>query len=157
MTDYGARTRERPVLPLPAIGIALGLTAAIAGAAEHYSLSKRAELGEATAREWTITGSPCPAVSAADFVRRKLQAPQSFAYDDAVFGRRFGHVSCGAVADHGGRGLRSYPVCQFTSPAVLRVKTPKGEFFFAPGVGKPATISIPHGVPRCVMASNFRL
>ena len=47
----------------------------------------------------------------------------------------------------------SYPVCQFDRPGDLRVRTVKGEWRFRPGPGHPATVSAPHGVARCVLAT----
>ena len=72
-----------------------------------------------------------------------------------MFARRFGHMSCAMITNDGGRGLGTFPVCQFTSPASLLVRTPRGEFYFAPGIGQPATVSVPPGLPQCVMNSNF--
>jgi hypothetical protein len=156
--DYGVRRKgRRTALPLSAVAAAVTVTALIAGVAEHGAMAKKRALNIEAAREWTVSGPPCPAVTARQFVQRGLKAPQAFEYDDVVIGRQFGHVSCGALAYDGGRSLSSYPVCQFTGPGVLRVRTRKGEFFFEPGPGKPATISIPHGVPACVLASHFTL
>lgn len=109
------------------------------------------------AEEWSINGHPCPEVSAAEFADRRLQAPKGTTYDDTIFFREFGHLTCTSVKDHGGTGLGVFTVCQFTSPNVLRVKTPKGEWFFVPGAGQPATVVTPHGVARCVLASNFKI
>lgn len=154
--DYGVR-RRRGWLPLGAVIGAVTLTAAVAGVVEHDALAKRRALNFAAAAELTVTGAACPQLSAREFAARRLSAPQVFEYRDIAVGRKVGHVSCGALAYRGGRSLFTFPVCQFTGPVTLRVKTPKGEFFFAPGVGQPATISVPHGVPRCVLASHFTL
>jgi hypothetical protein len=156
--DYGVRRKgRRMALPMTAVAGAVAVTAVIAGLAEHGAIAKRRALNVAAAKEWTISGPPCPAITARQFVQRGLKAPQAFEYDGLVIGRQFGHVSCGALAYDNGRSLSTYPVCQFTGPGVLRVQTRKGEFFFEPGLGKPATISIPHGVPACVLASHFTL
>ena len=64
-------------------------------------------------------------------------------------------MSCAMIAYNSGRGFGTFPVCQFTSPASLLVKTRRGEFYFAPGIGQPATVSVPHGLPQCVMNSKF--
>ena len=80
-----------------------------------------------------------------------------FEYAKVSFGRALGHVSCAEIRYDGGRALfGGYPVCQFTSPAVLEVRTAQGEFYFLPGAGRRATVSTPHGKAECVMAGNFR-
>jgi len=119
-------------------------------------LKHRAESVE-LAREWSIDGHPCPQVTAAAFQARGLKAPQGVVYENATYFRQFGHMSCSPIRDDGGTGLGVYSVCQFTSPNVLRVRTRKGEWFFVPGPGQPATIATPHDEARCVMSSNFRL
>jgi len=119
-------------------------------------LKHRAE-SVALAREWSIDGHPCPRVTAEQFKARRLKAPQGVEYENATFFRQFGHMTCSPIRDDGGTGLGVYSVCQFTSPNVLRVKTRKGEWFFVPGPGQPATIATPHDEARCVMSSNFKL
>jgi len=102
-----------------------------------------------------VTGAPCPAVSKAAFDHalqtQGLSIRYSFDYDDLTLGRAFGEGNC----DEGGGGLRgpTYQVCQFTSPAILSVKSPKGEFYFLPGLGQKASITTKDGTPRCVLAA----
>lgn len=104
-----------------------------------------------------VAGPPCEPLTAAAFAARKLSAPKATRYEGVTFARRFGHVECSALRYGGGWGSDTYPVCQFTSPAALRVKTAQGEWFFAPPPGQPATVAVPHGQPRCLLGSNFRL
>ncbi len=102
-----------------------------------------------------IVGPPCPASRPAFDQAVKLQGPLPyvFAYNGVTFGRYFGYADCSVSESQGGVGLGSYDVCQFTSPAVLYVKTPRGEFYFTPGVGHKATVMTEGGVARCVMAA----
>lgn len=123
--------------------------------AQNFLIHRAANIK--TAKEWTVSGPPCPEISAVEFERRRLRAPHGTRYGDTIFFRQFGHLTCNAVNDHGGKGFGVYAVCQFTSPNVLRVKTPKGEWFFVPGPGQPATVMTPHDLARCVVASNFTL
>jgi hypothetical protein len=152
--DYG----ERPVRRVPwayIITIILGL-ALIAWLGGGEFLKRRAA-AVVTAKEWAIDGDPCPTITAAEFAAKKYRLRMSFDYGGAQFARAAGHVSCAAVAYKGGKGLGEFPVCQFTSPAVVKVTTKKGEVYFVPGIGKPATVSVPHGVGACVMNSTFKL
>lgn len=118
---------------------------------------RQRELAFGRAAEAKVNGPPCPQLAAAEFAARKLKAPKQTNYEGVVFGRQFGHMDCRTLRYGAGWGTAIYPVCQFTSPAVLTVRTSKGEWFFAPGIGKAATIAVPHDQARCVMDSNFRL
>ena len=109
------------------------------------------------AREWTIEGPPCPSLTRAQFEARGLKAPKGLQYSGVTVSRQFGHVSCSYLRYGDGWGPDTYVVCQFTSPNVLRVETAKGQWYFVPGMGQPATISTPRDQARCVMASNFTL
>ena len=110
------------------------------------------------AKEWTITGPACPVLTEAQFKARRLNDSKKTTYDNVVFGRLAGHVSCNEIKTNGGKGFGVIPICQFTSPAALTVTTEKGgTTYFEPGPGSPATITMNQGVPTCVMASNFKL
>ncbi|WP_293907191.1 hypothetical protein [Phenylobacterium sp.] len=109
------------------------------------------------AHEWSIDGHPCPQVSKAEFAARRLKAPKGVLYSNATLFRQFGHMECSPITYDGGTGLGAYAVCQFTGPNVLKVTTSKGEWYFVPGMGQPATIATPHDIAHCVMASNFTM
>jgi hypothetical protein len=36
------------------------------------------------------------------------------------------------------------------------VTTAAGDFYFAPGIGRPATVSAGEGQPSCVLGSNYK-
>jgi hypothetical protein len=149
------RRRTRAELAVVAAGV-LAAVAFPAWLVGGGYLKHRAER-VALARAWSIDGRPCPQVSAEVFAERGLRAPKGLAYANATIFRQFGHMACSPIAYQGGAGFGSYAVCQFTGPNVLRVKTRKGEWFFVPGPGQPATVATPHGEAHCVLASNFRL
>lgn len=118
---------------------------------------RQRDLALGRAGEAKVEGAPCPQLTAAEFTARRLRAPKLTSYEGIVFGRQFGHMDCSALRYGAGWGTETYPVCGFTSPNALSVRTGKGEWFFAPGPGQPATVAVPHGQPRCVMDSNFTL
>lgn len=109
------------------------------------------------AKDWAISGPPCPVSDRATFLQPHRKGPRRFEYEEVTYFRRFGHVSCAPVYEKGGRSDRFYPVCQFTSPDDLLIRTPRGEWYFKPGPGQPATVSARDGIARCVMASKFSL
>lgn len=118
---------------------------------------RQRELAFGRAAEAEVSGPPCPQLTEAQFVARKMKAPKATNYEGVVFARQFGHLDCRALRYGAGWGTETYPVCQFTSPNVVTVTTDKGRWFFAPGMGKPATVAVPRGEARCVMDSNFTL
>ncbi len=141
--------------------ITLGIAASMAFALPAYVfggayLKDRTE-ALALAREWRIEGPPCPTLTREQFEARGLKARKGLEYAGVTVSRQFGHVTCSQLRYGEGWGLTSYVVCQFTSPNALRVETAKGTWYFATGMGQPATISTPHGRARCVMASKFTL
>ncbi|HEX2800553.1 MAG TPA: hypothetical protein VHN73_00665 [Phenylobacterium sp.] len=141
-----------------AIHLAMGLiAAAVIGGLMTYDFVKHRSANVGIARNWDIQGPPCPAVTAEVWAAKHQVAPKTFDYDGDTLGRVAGHVSCQDVMAGGGKGLIHNQVCQFTSPAALKITTPKGDFYFLPGVGRPATVVIEHDLPRCVLASKFTL
>ena len=128
-----------------AIGVPLGI----------WSWSHHIQAAVAKAREWTVVGAPCPTLTRQAYLAGTVRADRTFQLGDFSFGRAYGHASCDFIACDGGRGFGDFPVCQFTSPSVLDIKTRRGEFYFFPS-SYPATVSIPHGLPQCVMAANFK-
>jgi hypothetical protein len=104
-----------------------------------------------------IVGPPCPAVSATAFrsalKSEDLTLKYVFDFNGDTFGRAIGDGDCDVAAAQGAGGLGSYDVCEFTGPAVLYVKSGRGEFFFLPGVGHKATVTTAGGVARCVLAA----
>jgi hypothetical protein len=118
---------------------------------------RQRELALGRAGEAKVEGPPCPPATAAGLAARRMKVRKLTNYEGVIFGRQFGHMDCRTLRYGAGWGTAIYPVCQFTSPSALSVKTDKGEWFFAPGPGQPATVAVPHGRPRCVMDSNFTL
>ena len=162
--DYGVRATRRGVTPLQIVlGIGLLVLALALGVILY-----RYWIGQmAIARQWSIAGPPCPAVSQSALAASGLRAASdgdlrgfpdmNNDYDNVRFGRRFGYVSCAEVRDNGGLSIDSHPVCQFTRPVVVTVTSPKGVFYFNTGSTAPATVSVQDGRPSCVLANRFKI
>ncbi len=143
--------RTFPLMLIGAIvvgGVIVGVTA---------SMKRVGLLAASTAqvRPETLVGEPCPVLTAQEYEARGAKAKQGFITNDIRYDRRFGHAECSVIAAEKG-GTDFIPVCQFSGPALLKVTTAKGPFYFAPGTGKPATVMTRDGVPSCVLASNFK-
>jgi len=122
-----------------------------------FNFTQHRDTNVAANKDWAITGPPCPSLSKAEFTAKGYKAPKSFDYDDVKMARKAGHASCQDLQTNGGKGFSHDQACQFTSPAALIITTPKGEFFYTPEVGHPATVYVHEGVPRCVLGGKFTL
>lgn len=158
LTEFGEPRRASLNALMPALIVAGAvMTIAIAStwelSAEHAKIAK----ATADARLSALVGPLCPQVSAAAFQSAVTAQGRGvryvFDYNGDTFGRSFGDGDCGVAAAKGGLGLTTYDVCEFTSPAVLSVKTARGSFYFLPGLGQKATVTTADGVARCVMAA----
>lgn len=155
--DFGRRLARKRVPRWALAAAVAGVAAAVTAAIWVPSLLAHRADAISTARAWTIHGPPCQALTPAASRKQWYKASKAFEWDGVTFARGAGHASCQDVGYRGGRGLGVFPVCQFTSPEILAITTGKGTFYFAPGLGRPATVSVQHGLPSCVAASNFTL
>ncbi|HEY1751019.1 MAG TPA: hypothetical protein VGG29_07130 [Caulobacteraceae bacterium] len=155
LTDIGREGGLHVWMPrLFIIGIVaiLGITTAWELLDEHDIIAR----STAVANPAAISGPPCPALGAVQFQQALGVGPKlayTFDFNGDSFGRAFGYADCDVAAAKGSGGLGSYDICQFTSPAILYVKTPRGAFYFQPGIGQKATVTTAGGQARCVMAA----
>ena len=150
MSDFGQKPRRprRPKMVFIVLGGAVAIALAIVGTV--LKLDRDARIAEA--ERWNIQGAPCPELTRAAFEAGRMVAPKKFTYDAFTLGRASGHVDCNQVGAGGGHKLGAVLVCQFTSPIMMTVKTPAGEYFYSTGVGRPASVIIEKNVPRCVLS-----
>jgi hypothetical protein len=111
----------------------------------------------ADAKAWTITGPSCPRITKAEFLGNHHKGPRRFDFEGVAFFRRTGHAECAVIRDQGGRGNHRFQVCQFTSPDDLLIRASGRDWYFRPGPGQAATVSLATGQPACVLASHFSL
>jgi hypothetical protein len=141
--------------PLHVVAAAV-VSAAVVGMLAYNFVQTR-DKNVATAQAWKIDGPPCPSLTKAQFTAQGYKAPKSFDYDDIKIARKAGNASCQDLKQGGGAGLFHDQACQFTGPAALIVTTKKGEFFYVPEAGKPATVFVHDGTPRCVLGGKYKL
>lgn len=153
----GVRRRRLTVGQKMVFAVSAAVALAIPSWMFGGSYLRQREAALSRASEARIVGPPCPALTRAQFEAQGLKAPKATLYADVVFARQFGHMDCRLLRYGAAWATEAYPVCQFTSPSALKITTPKGEWYFATGVGQPVTISAPHGQARCVLASNFTM
>ena len=139
-------------LLLALAGIAVKVVAL--GVIGYQNRAQALAAGTEAAKLSEISGPPCPSLTSAEYAERGSKAKKAFLFDQVRFDRRYGHVDCNSVAAGGGLGYVA--VCQFSGPAQLVVTTGKGSFYFNPGAGKPATVVVEDGTPRCIVDGTFR-
>ncbi len=152
--DFGSP----PPAPFPWGRVAFGGVACLALAFAGLVPRLQRDRAEAIAQSkaWTVTGPPCPSLPPAEAAGWPYQARKTFGYAGSGFGFAIGHVACSQLHAKGGRDMfRGYPVCQFTSPAVVTVEAGNLTAFFTPGLGQRATVTVKDGVITCVMAGDF--
>ena len=149
--DFGVRGR-RAGPPVARMALVIGAPLLLATIATGWFLHRQNAV--ANARAWTISGPPCPSLTAAAYQSSPTPVTRAFDYDGVVFARASAEVSCNEVVKDAGRGWGRFPVCQFNSPGMLKITTSRGDFFFAVS-GGPATVSVRDGQPVCMRNSNF--
>jgi hypothetical protein len=147
--DYGAQRKPRRGVVIIS-GAILGILAI--GALILTTLHDR-EARIAEAKAWTVRGPPCApgagvAWDAAD------APPQIVDFGKARFVRGHGATRCAEIGYDGGRSDDVFPVCQFDHPGRLEITTDHGATRFQLGPLDPATVSIEHGVARCVVGRS---
>jgi len=135
---------------------ALVASGAVAGLLAYNYVQHR-DTSVALAKAWKIDGPPCPSLTKAEFEAQGYKAPKTFDYDDLTMARKAGNASCSDIKQNGGKGVFHDQECQFTGPAALIITTRKGEFFYVPEVGQPATVVVHDGAPQCVLGGKFTL
>ena len=135
--------------PLMLMG-AVGVGVIVLAVGNHLRRATIIEQSTANLPAGAMEGEPCAVMTKAEYEARGAKAAHAFITNDIRYERRYGHADC-SIVKAGGAGNDFVPVCQFSGPAQLVVTTGKGAFYFAPGVGRPATVATRDGVPTCVI------
>ena len=146
VTSPGVRAVTRAFLVLAANAAIAVAVAAVSS----QSAKDRAEIGL-----WTVSGPPCQQIAPVplESLMSGQQASLSFGQAQGAFVH--GGAVCSDVDHYRGRQTRPFTVCQFGSPYVVRLDTPRNAVFFQAPLGQPATISFAGGAPHCVLGANF--
>ena len=158
MTDFG-QIRQAPgtarglrVIWMVGLGVAASGVAAFLA----WDLGFEGRLNKAHVAEWSVTGPPCPAVSAPWVQSLQLHQRTPLAFEGLNGFMAAGAVNCTENDHVGGRAVPSYPVCQFNAPFVVGVRAGAGPMtYFQPGMGKPVTVSLRDGKVSCVMGARL--
>lgn len=134
--------------------IAVGLAALVALGAEIIARHDRAEVARRDAF-WRVDGPPCAALDPRVF-RSLGHYPQVTPYDEALYRRAGGAMTCTHLVDRiGGEKVR-YQVCKFNAPNYLAVGQGGREWFFDLGA-RSAAVTVIKGEARCVVVPPFTM
>lgn len=132
--------------------------AAVAGlgfvGAAAIAVSNEAFQFRADSQAWPRAGPPCPTIApdavARTLAMRGLSVRYRVEIEGAEFGRSFGNGDCGLAPS--GAGWSYAPACKFDAPALVMVRTARGETYFLTGVGRPATAFASADGAHCYLA-----
>ncbi|KQY35130.1 hypothetical protein ASD38_00725 [Caulobacter sp. Root487D2Y] len=134
------------------LGAAFVVLLGLAAFTHIYVTQRQGDDAEAAA--WSLDGPPCPTVDAATYVAAPGVAKVT-TFEDASFEYRVGHMMCVHRPD--AKGWGEHPVCQFTGPVLLAVKTPGTQAYFAPPLMSAVRVGVVDGKARCVLIPPFQM
>lgn len=137
------------------VAIALGLAALVALGAEITARRDRAEQARRDAF-WRVDGPPCAPLDPKIF-RGLGHYPQVTPYDETLYRRAGGAMTCTHLVDRiGGEKVR-YQVCKFNAPNYLAVAQGGRERFYDLGGARSAAVTVIKDDVRCVVIPPFKM
>ncbi|WP_454717727.1 hypothetical protein [Caulobacter segnis] len=135
--------------------VAIGFVALIGVGAEVMARHDRAE---AARRDviWRVTGPACAPLDPEVF-RSLRRYPQATPYDETLFQRAGGTMSCTHLVDRVGGAKVRYAVCKFGAPDYLRVSLGGRDRFYDLTGAKSAAVTVIKDEVRCVVIPPFRM
>ncbi|HWF76596.1 MAG TPA: hypothetical protein VN694_05405 [Caulobacteraceae bacterium] len=135
--------------------VLLALAVSFSTAATAAIVLNQQAMDRAETALWTVAGPPCQRSAPVALESLAVgEDPGALTFEQAQGAFLHGGVVCSVIDRDHGRLTHPFTVCQFGSPYAIQLETPHGEVFFRP-LGRPATISWPDGIPRCVLGANF--
>jgi hypothetical protein len=154
--DFGSVARHPALRVAERVGIAVTVVAAVMVALGVLALQwqSRRDDAKAYAAAWTMAGQPCPQISRDWFTRLQIEHPAPFAFEGIRGVMAHGGVSCTTLDYADGRKTPPFPVCQFSAPFAVALKTAKGDVYVEPGVGRQVSVTLRGGDLRCLVGGN---
>lgn len=134
--------------------MAIGVAVVVGLGAEISARRDRAEQARRD-RFWRVDGPPCAPLDPKVF-RSLGHYPQVTPYDETLYRRAGGAMTCTHLVDRiGGEKVR-YQVCKFNAPNYLAVGQGGREWFFDLG-GRSAAVTVIKDEARCVIIPAFQM
>ncbi len=105
---------------------------------------------------WRVEGPPCAPLEPLIF-RSLRKLPQATPYDDVLFRRLGGTMTCTHLIDRTGGAKVRYPVCKFGAPDYLVVSVGGRDQFYDLTGGHAAAVEVRGGKVRCAVIPHFRM
>ncbi|UAL11431.1 hypothetical protein [Caulobacter segnis] len=135
--------------------IVLGFAALIGVGAEVTARHDRAERARRDAY-WRVDGPPCAPLDPTIF-RSLRRYPQATPYDEILYRRAGGTMTCTHLVDRiGGEKVR-YPICKFNAPDYLAVSLGGRDRFYDLTAARSAAVTVIGNEIRCVVIPPFRM
>lgn len=137
------------------VGVIVGFAALIGVGAEVMARHDRAEQARRDAF-WRVDGPACAPLDPAIF-RGLPRYPQATPYDETLYRRLGGTMTCTHLVDRiDGEKVR-YSVCKFSGPDYLLVSQGGGDRFYDLTGARSAAVTVIKGEVRCVVSPPFKM
>lgn len=137
------------------VGVIVGFAALIGVGAEVMARHDRAVEARRDAF-WRVEGPPCAPLDPATF-RSLPRYPQATPYDETLYRRLGGTMTCTHLVDRTGGEKVRYSVCKFSAPDYLLVSQGGRDRFYDLTGARSAAVTVVKGEVRCVVAPPFRM
>jgi hypothetical protein len=135
--------------------VAVGVVALIGVGGQVMARRDRAEQARRDLF-WRVDGQPCAALDPKVF-RSLGHYPQVTPYDETLYRRAGGAMTCTHLVDRiGGEKVR-YQVCKFSAPNYLAVGQGGREWFYDLGGARAAAVTVIKDEVRCVVIPPFKM
>lgn len=137
------------------VPVIAGFVALIGVGAEVMARHDRAEQARRDAI-WRVSGPACAPLDPAVF-RSLGRYPQATPYDEALYRRVGGTMSCTHLVDRMGGEKVRYSVCKFSAPDYLLVSLGGRDRFYDLTGARSAAVTVIKDEVRCVVVPPFRM
>ena len=151
----GPPLARRALNPWRWAAIALALAALVAVGAEIVARRDRAEQARRDLY-WRVDGPPCAPLDPKVF-RGLGHYPQVTPYDETLYRRAGGAMTCTHLVDRIDGAKVRYQVCKFDAPNYLAVAQGGREWFFELGGARSAAVTVLQDKVRCVVIPPFKM
>ena len=137
------------------VAIALGLAVLIGVGGEVMARHDRAEQARRDAY-WRVDGPPCASLDPKVF-RALRRYPQATPYDETLYRRAHGAMTCTHLVDRIDGAKVRYQVCKFNAPDYLVVSLGGRDWFYDLTGARSAAVTVVKDKVRCVVIPSFKM
>lgn len=128
---------------------ALGFLVLVGISVEVVARHDRAEQAARDAY-WRVDGPPCAPLEPMIF-KSLRRLPQATPYDEALYRRMGGVMTCTHLIDGTGKARVRYPVCRFSAPDYLVVSQGGRNRYYDLTGARSASVTVRNGEIRCIV------